>query len=230
MGDDVGMLARPLAWGLLALPVLLVPAACGGGSQDAATTTTSTIATTTTLPAMPADFDWWAPAARVALGHGWTVGACTGTTPPTSKGKALCLDNKDGRTAVVEHFRFAAPADGDLSHHATQFVADFLADRKAGCGAGYQVEAEPTIALDLRDGQAKRYGFMGGYEGAPKTERTVQWAGVRGPALVIVTISGYDPGSCIPNTGQGTLDDLGQIVPGLDALVVAAGLPPLTPP
>jgi hypothetical protein len=224
------MRTRPMAWGLLALPVLLVPAACGGGgAKEAATTTTSTIATTTTLPAMPADFNWWAPASPTALGHGWTVGPCTGRPEPTSKGKGLCLDNKDGRQAVVEHFRFAAPADGNLNAHAAQFLDDFRKDRKTGCGEGYEMEAEPLIAFDLRDGQAKRYGFIGGYSGAPKTERTVQWAGIRGPALVIVTISGYDPGSCIPNTGQATLGDLDQLVPGLNALIVAAGLPPLHP-
>ena len=221
------MRTRPLTWGLITLPVLLATVACGSGGGSAATTT-STIATTTTLPAMPADFNWWTPT-PTPIGHGWTIGPCTAGEAPASKGKALCLTSKGGHDAVVEHFRFAAPADGNLNHHAAQFVEDFRADRQAGCGEAYILEADPILALDLRDGPAKRYGFTGAYRGAPKTERTVQWAGIRGPALVIISISGYDPGSCIPNTGQGTLQDLDEIIPGLNALVLSAGLPPLNP-
>jgi hypothetical protein len=223
-----GMRFRSLVWGVLALPVLLAPAACGGGSKGDSTTT-STIATTTTLPAMPADFNWWTPAAPVALGRGWTIGVCTKTTTSTSRGKRLCLENEDGREATVEHFRFRAPADGDLNTHAAQFVQDFIEDRKKGCGEAYRVDADPIVALDLKDGPAKRYGFIGGSAGAPDTERTVQWAGIRDGVLVILTLSGYDPGSCIPNTGQGTLNDLDQVIPGLNKLVLASGLPPVQP-
>jgi hypothetical protein len=221
------MRTRGLTWGFLAVPVLVATAACGGGGGPAATTT-STIATTTTLPTMPADFNWWTPT-PTPIGHGWTIGPCAPGAAPATKGKALCLTTKSGHEAVVEHFRFAAPADSDLNSHAAQFVKDFIADRKAGCGEAYVLDADPIVALDLHDGPAKRYGFTGGYRVAPKTERTVQWAGIRGPALVIISISGYDPGSCIPNTGQGTLQDLDEVVPGLNALVLAAGLPPLTP-
>jgi hypothetical protein len=224
------MRSRSVALGLVAAVALLSSTACGGSSgKGASTSTTAAQTTTTALPAMPTSFSWWSPA-PTALGNGWTISSCDPSQQvPQSQGKVLCLNNKDGRQAVLEHFRFAAPADGNLNHHAAQFVQDFLNDRKAGCGQAYRVDAEPIDALNLPDGPARRYGFTGGAANAPNSERTVQWAGIRGPALVIVTISGYDPGSCVPSSGQGTLEDLTEIIPGLHALVLAAGLPTLTP-
>jgi hypothetical protein len=223
------MRTRAILGGLVAGGLLLASSACGSDhKEEAEASTTSTEATTTTLPTMPADFDWWAPA-PTALGHGWTLGPCTSRTPAT-KGKALCLDTKDGRKATLEHFRFRDDTNGNLNRHAASFVEDFLADRKAGCGKDYRVAADPIVSFTLPDGVAKRYGFTGGAGGSgPDTERTVQWAGTREGVLVILTISAYDPGSCVPAVDQATLADLAELLPGIDALVQAAGLPPLTP-
>jgi hypothetical protein len=203
--------------GPVVLALLLAVAACGGGDDDAETTTTAS--TTTTIPAMPADFDWWHPLGKLSLGGGWELGACEGDDP------TLCFENADGRHGIIELFRFSAPADFNLNAHASDFVSDFVDDRKAGCGASYRVVAEPIDAFDLPDGPVRRYGFAGGAEGAPNTERTIQWAGLRDGVLVIVVLTGYDPGSCVSGEGEGTLDDLADVLPRLQALIEAAGLP-----
>jgi hypothetical protein len=213
----------------LAAAALLI-AACG---DDGSTRTVTTEATTTTLPPMPADFDWWDPS-PTPIGGGWVVERCTDdllpqsvrTTIDAAKNRpVLCIDHPDGRHAIVRLFRFQAPADGDLNAHAGRFVDDFVADRKQGCGEGYRVKADPIVPEHAVDGDLRRYGFTGGATGAGTTEHTVQWAGIRGPALEIITISVYDPGSCIVPDGEGTLQDLEEVLPGFDALVQAVGMP-----
>jgi hypothetical protein len=223
------MRARSVTTGLLAAAALLCAPACGGGGSHDGGSTSTTAPSSTTTPALPGSFDWWSPQ-TTPLGRGWTIGPCAPAQQvPKSQGRVDCLNNEDGRQAVLEHYRFTAPADRDLNHHAAQFLQDFTADRKAGCGAGYRVEAEPIVPRTLPDGDVRRYGFRGGFAGAPETERTVQWAGLRGDVLVIVTLSAYDPGSCVPNSGQGSVDDLKDLVPSVDRLVQAFGLPPLNP-
>jgi hypothetical protein len=216
----------PLALAVLCLGPLV---ACGGDEDPTADATTTS--SSTTLPAMPADFDWWDPS-PTPVGRGWVLERCTedllpATARTTVKGappSLLCFDHPDGRHGIVRLFRFLAPEDGDLNAHAARFVDDFIADRKQGCGEAYVVKAEPIVALDLSDGTARRYGFTGGASGAGTTERTVQWAGIRGDALEIITISVYDPGSCIVPDGEGTLAALEEVLPGIDALVQASGL------
>jgi hypothetical protein len=220
-------------WLLALLPALLV-AACG---DDGGTKTVTTEATTTTLPAMPTDFHWWDPS-PTPIGGGWVIERCTDdllpasvrTTIATAKNRpVLCIDHADGRHAIVRLFRFQAPPDGDLNAHAGRFVDDFVADRKQGCGEGYVVKADPIVPEHAPDGDLRRYGFTGGATGAGTTEHTVQWAAIRGPALEIITMSVYDPGSCIVPDGEGTLIDLKEILPGLDALVQARGMPGAPP-
>lgn len=206
------------------LVVSLATASCGerNGDDDAIATTAES--TTTTLPAMPSDFDWWAPE-PVSLGGDWVLDACEHEVEAT----VLCYAHPDGRSGTIEHFRFPAPPSLTLNAHAARFVEDFLADRRIGCGEGYRVEAEPIEALGLPDGDARRYGFSGGSGGSATTERTVQWAGLRDGALVILTVSAYDPGSCVAPEDQGTLDALQEVLPALEALVLASGLPTVTP-
>jgi len=221
------MRARPASLALAVLVAVLGPLAACGGDDSGAATTTEGPTTTSTLPVMPADFDWWQPV-KVPLGHGWTLAACTEPDPdednPGQHGR-LCATHQGGRQAVVKFFRFDAPPDGDLNAHAARFVQDFIADRRQGCGAEYRVTAEKIEPVDAPDGAARRYGFRGGATGSPDTERTVQWAGIRGDALEIVSVSGYDPGSCVTPIGEGTLQDLTDLIPGVDELVRAAGMP-----
>lgn len=224
-------MARRTALIALALVVALPVAACGGGDDGGQASDTAP-STTTTLPPMPTDFDWWDPS-PTPIGLGWVLERCTEdllpaavrTTVAGSAPSVLCFDHPDGRHGIVRLFRFLAPEDGDLNAHAARFVDDFIADRKQGCGAAYLVKAEPIVALELPDGPARRYGFTGGATGAGTTERTVQWAGIRGEAIEIITISVYDPGSCIVPDGEGTLAALEEVLPGIDALVTASGLP-----
>jgi hypothetical protein len=223
------MRARSLTVGLLGAAALLTAACGGGGSKDGATTSTKAT-TATTTPALPATFDWWAPQ-TTQLGHGWTVGPCAPAqlVPSTPGGKVLCLNDEDGRQAVIAHFRLTPPADGQVSSFTTRFKQEIATDRKAGCGSGYRIEDEPPVPLTPPDGDARRFGFTAGFNNAPDTERTVEWAGIRGASLVVLSIVGYDPGSCLQNTGQGSLADLRQLVPAIDRLVLKFGLPPLTP-
>jgi hypothetical protein len=216
---------------LVAVPLALLAAACGSGGDDEPTDTTE--APTTTLPVMPTDFSWWDPS-PTPIGAGWVLERCTddllpatvrSTIVPDKPRPVLCFDHPDGRHGILKIFRFLAPEDGDLNAQAARFVDDFVADRRQGCGENYLVKADPIVPLELPDGTARRYGFTGGATGSPTTEHTVQWAGIRGPALVIVTISVYDPGSCIVPDGEATLDDLDEVQPGIEALISASGLP-----
>ncbi len=136
--------------GLVAFALLLGAAACGDDDDTAAPP--STTSTSTTLPTMPTDFDWWHPNQEVPLGGGWVLRECAGNDP------TLCFEHPDGRSGIVELFRFQAPPDRNLNAHAARFVDDFLADRRAGCGKEYRVEAEPIEPLELpgRPGPALR--------------------------------------------------------------------------
>lgn len=214
---------RPAALVAPALvPVLLLVAAAGcsgGDDDDGGAGSDTTERTTTTVPAMPADFDWWNPAGEVPLGDGWVLRACEGDDG------TLCFEHPEGRTGIIELFRFDAPADLNINAHAARFVEDFRNDRKLGCGAEYRVEPEAIEALELPDGPARRYGFRGGAQGSVDTERTIQWAGLRGTSLVIITLSGYDPGSCVAALDEATLEEQAAVLDAVHALVLAAGLP-----
>ena len=199
-------------------------AACGGGDDDEAadrSTTTEEPTTTTTVDTTGFDaFDWLAPQ-PIAIGNDWTIADCEGDGP------LLCLTHEDGRYAKVEYLRFVSPAGTDVDAHAQRFFEDFTTDRRQGCGEGYQMVQEPVLHLESKDGPVVRYGFSGGFGGSAGsiTERTIQWAGARGDGLVLVTLSAYDPGACISPEGEGTLDSLEEVLPGLSALVEKAGLP-----
>jgi hypothetical protein len=211
---------RLLPLGLL-LVVALAAMACGGGGDDDDEPVTTT--TTSTLPTMPADFQWWDPS-PTPLGQGWVLRRCTVEIGEEADDTKLCFDHPDGRHGIIRLYRFLAPDDGDLNAHAGRFVDDFVADRKEGCGEEYLVKAEPIVALEANGGRVVRYGFSGAFAGSPTTERTVQWAGIRGEALEIMTLSAYDPGSCVVPNGEATLDAVDEVVPGLDALITASGL------
>ena len=202
---------------LLAVAALAVVLTACGGDDDGASSD-STRRTTTTLPPMPTDFDWWNPV-EVDLGGDWVLRDCEGADT------TLCFEHPDRRGGIVELFRFDAPADFNINAHAARFVEDFRNDRRLGCGVEYRVEPEPIEALDLPDGPARRYGFHGGAQGSVDTERTIQWAGLRGTSLVIITLSGYDPGSCVAAMDEALLHDQAAVVDAIHALVLASGLP-----
>jgi hypothetical protein len=215
---------------MAALGVLAaVLAACGGGGDDdeeADTTTTEDTTTTTALDTTGfAAFSWSSPQ-PLGVGLDWTMADCEGDEPK------LCLTHPDGRHATVEHLRFQGEiAAVEISAHATKFVEEFTKDRTTGCGSGYQVIPEEPEHLFLADGPALRYGFSGG-AGGPSgsiTERTIQWGAIREGTLVLVTISGYDPGSCLSPEGEGTRDDVEELLPGIEALITAIGMPTTWP-
>lgn len=221
--------ARHPRTSLLALlaVLLLAPlaAACGGDGDD---TPTTTLAPPTTLPAMPTDFSWWDPS-PTPIGQGWVLTRCTDPHPeldrqsPGQASGVVCLEHPDGRRGLVRLYRDDTTAETDLDAYAAHVVETITTDRKQGCGKGYEVASEPVDLLKLPEGPTRRYGFTGGSTGSVTTERTVQWAGLRGTALEIITVAAFDPGSCIVPQGDATLASQLQIVPGIEALIVASG-------
>jgi hypothetical protein len=205
--------------------VLLVLGACGDdGEADGGSGEEATERTTTTLPPVPADFDWWT-FNEAPLGGDWVLEPCEGADASLCFVRLEDGEPVEGAGGFVGIFRFDVSPDFDLNAHAARFVEDFRGDRRSGCGAEYRVEAEAIEPLELPDGPARRYGFVGGAQNSADTERTVQWAGVRGTSLVIVTLSAYDPGSCVAAVGEATFEELETVLPAIERLIRTEGLP-----
>lgn len=113
-----------------------------------------------------------------------------------------------------------------LQAHVDDFLQSFRSDRRIGCGAEYVVTPEPTRFVDAPGGLLVHYGFAGSPKaGAAPTERTIQWAGLRGDNLVLISVSAYEPTSCVESGSEGTLANLEDVEPRLRQLVEANALP-----
>ena len=177
----------------------LLAAACGSDEEP-------TSATSTTSSAVPAVAVDWEKLGSHDLGSGWTLRDAEGDAP-------IVEILEDGRlVGSLEVVSFplatlpevtAARRDGGagaaLAAHASSFFTAIREDRRAGCGSDYRFRPDEPETVELLDGAAIRYGFTGGVTGAE--ERTVQWAGIRGDALVILSVPAYDPGSCLGTEG-----------------------------
>jgi hypothetical protein len=209
---------------LAGLAVAVLPA-CGGDHQAVSASTTSTVAPTAAI-------NWNAPA-PTDVGRGWSIRDCEGDAP------LVCVDRDGVPAGVLEIGRFplnslpdvvaAQQGSGDraaLDTQARVFLRDLSADRKEGCGLGYGIASAPVVHLRAADGPVVRYGFTGtGDDGSP-SERIVQYAGIRGTTLVILTANAYDVGGCLPPEGTAfTSGLLAEFEPLLEAAVKASPFP-----
>ena len=214
--------------------------ACGAGTEDNgdgghhAGGDEGPAATTPTTADEPdvVQVDWLDPALSVDLGGGYTLRHCEGAAP------VHCLTKGDDPAGLVELASYPltsldalsqARARGErvaLEAHVDDFLTSFRADRRQGCGPEYVVTPEPLRFVDAPDGLLASYGFRGGPgEGAAPTERTLQWAGLRGSNLVLVSISAFDPTSCVESGSEGTIAELHEVEARLRSLVEGNALP-----
>ena len=216
---------------LLALGLAL--SACGGDA-DGSGSDGGSAATTPTTADEPrvVRVDWLDPSLSVDLGGGYTLQHCEGAAP------VHCL-TKDGVPAgLLELASYPltsldaltkARARGErvaLEAHVDDFLTSFRADRRQGCGPEYVVTPEPVRFVDAPDGLLASYGFRGAPgDGAAPTERTLQWAGLRGSNLELVSISAFDPTSCVESGSEGTISELQEVETRLRQLVEGNPLP-----
>jgi len=176
----------------------------------------------TTVPATTG-IAWGDPTAIVEPQPGWTAHACEGDAP------LICVTGPGDETGLVEVIRFPGTAGADeeasLLILADDFVASIRADRLAGCGDDYQVEALGTSDAVVSGASGLRFGFIGRTGDGAVSERNVQHAVMEGDDVVIITAAAYAAGGCPGRDDQPSFEPeaLESFDRGLSALV--AGLP-----
>jgi hypothetical protein len=215
---------------LLVLPVLL--AGCSGSTPVAApadplppTAAPSTAAPTTAGPGP--SYDWDRPR-TVALAGGLSLGRCEGDAP------LVCVRRGGRVVGVLELLRFplsSLPALAGksgreaLDAQAAEYVGSFTRDRAQGCGSGYEVTPLPVRHLTAADGAVVSYGFTGTLASGAPSEHVVQWAGIRGKDLVLLSAAAYERTGCLPPEGDAfDVATLREAAPLLDAVVAASPL------
>ena len=221
------------------LPALVLTAACGGDGDgdrgaDRPGTTTSSSTTTAADGGEVAEVaevdDWLAGDLSVDLGGGFTLAHCEGDAP------ILCVTRGSEPKGIVELSSFPvasldlrrALSSGPraaLMAHVDDYLGSLRADRIAGCGDGYTVTPLPTTITDGPEGPVASYGFTGARRGEAISVRTAQWAAIRGEELVLLNLSGYDDGACVPAEGEGSVADTVEVERRLRPLVEANPLP-----
>lgn len=162
-------------------------------------------------------FDW-AGRAPVDLGGGWSVADAEGDGPFVE----VRLDGEV--VGFLEYLDVAV--EGTLDDHVAAFVDAIGADRANAPIAGYRFVPDRAVHLTAVDGPIVRYGFTGTLPDGSPSERTFNWAGIRGGRLVLVSAQANDPGGLFPPEGVAlTTDQLESVVDRLDRLVRASGLP-----
>ncbi|MDT7572827.1 MAG: hypothetical protein QOE05_3001 [Actinomycetota bacterium] len=129
-------------------------------------------------------------------------------------------------TAAAAALRSGGP-EAALRAHAEDFLRSLAADRKAGCGADYQLTPLPFEILRPADGPVLHYGFVAGRPGGPVLERVEHFEGLRAAdkVLVLVHASATAVAGCLDREGEFLPADLSALAPVLTALVVRNGLP-----
>lgn len=182
----------------------------------------------------PAVLNWSAPS-TVQLSGGWTIAPAEGDAPLLDvllDGRAVGqLEILRFPVATLEAVQAALEAGGSeqeaLEVHAGEYDEAIRSDRVAGCGPDYGFAADPATLLDTASGPAVRYGFAGTLADGAPSERVVQFAGLDGETLVIVSAVAYDPGGCLANEGVAfTSEELERFQPVLTDTIRVSGLPP----
>lgn len=219
-------------WVLMAV---VVTAACGGEGDGEGGGADRPAASTTTAAAGDADVaevpDWLARDLSVDLGGGFQLAHCEGDAP------VLCFSSDGEQRGIIELSSFPVSSlpeveealprgeKAALEAHVDDYVASLRADRVAGCGDGYTVTPLPVQVADGPEGSVISYGFTGARRGEAVSERTVQWAAIRGDQLVLLNLSGYDEGACVPAEGEGTVRDVVAVERWLRPVAEANPLP-----
>jgi hypothetical protein len=191
----VRTLLRRLALGA----AVVVAAACGADGDDASAPTT-----TAEVPAATIE---WTSVGTVGLGGGWSLTDAAGDA-------ALVAILRNGvEVGILELYAYPVSSldaveahldegeDAALTAHVDDFVTAMATDRAIGCDPAYEVVPTDAVHMEVGDGRAVRYGFTGAMPAGAVTERSLQWAAIRGEALVLVNVAAYDDGSCIPTDG-----------------------------
>ncbi len=181
--------------------------------------------------------DWDDPDATVAMGNGWTVHACFGDAP------LMCFDHDGSEVAAIEahpypidSFDALDPAAGDAENmeaFAAAFLAEFSADRAAGCGDDYRFEVIEPHPMQLGGRAGIAYGFVGTMPGGEPSEVQLQYATIRDDQVLLLNAQAYDDGGCLPpfEAGSFTSAQLLEIRQDLESLLTDIPLPQLpTPP
>lgn len=234
---------------LVLLTLSLVVAACSSDGSDAESTTTTaptttsaptttpeptttmppSTTTTTTPPAMA--IDWDDRATAVELPDGWTVSHCEGSAP------LLCVARNGEVVGVVERFIAdphtysgydpKADDDANLRAIAADFVDAFAADRAAGCGDGYDLEALEPETFPWGGGSGLAYGFAGTTADGSPSEYNLQYSTISHGRLIFLVAAAYDEGGCPGKDDLISFDTatLEAFEPHLEALLANSPLP-----
>lgn len=210
------------------LSILLLAAALLTGCADGAVRVAAPAAGPSTVapsPPPPPRVDWATPS-TVRLSDRFSLGDCAGDAP------LVCVTSGGRVVGALEVLRFpvaslpalAGKAGREaLTAHAAAYVASFVEDRRAGCPAGYRVTPAPArfVAPDV-----VAYGFTGTLASGAPSERQVQYAGIRGADLVVLSAPAYEAEGCLPPEGDGfDVATLDALVPLLDAVMARSPLP-----
>jgi hypothetical protein len=221
-----------LALALLAVAALV---AC---SENTDTATGDPQATTTTMAVAEPAVDGLdlAEGSEVSLGDGWTIEPCESGPP------LFCArhDGEEGAQAVIELLSVptsnypavkraldaGSPAAEALAAQATEYHDTFMADRPAGCGAGYRVDPIGPDEAAVAGQPGVMYGFDGHQDGR-HVERNVHFATIRNNTLHIVVATAIDDGTCMDDgtLAEFTTAELIELQPQITRMIAASTLP-----
>ena len=178
--------------------IALLATACTASSASTIPPTTTTTTTTpvpaTTTTSIPLTVvDWTDSSRRIPVGGGWTVFACEGDAPQ------LCVES-DG-TVIGSVWATTYPVDttdpDPLATFAEGFLADFAADRAAGCGADYGFQPIGPDDFDLGGSPGVAFGFAGTMSDGTASELVLQFAAVVDDQIVSLAAFGDADEGCL---------------------------------
>lgn len=181
-------------------------------------------------PAPRGTLAWGDPRAVVDAGDGWMLSACEGGAP------LVCVRRDGVEVGTVEALRFPVVSfhlggggQLDLDALAVDFVEGFVADRAAGCGDGYRVEALGAGPATVAGSVGLRFGFVGTTAAGESSELHLHHAVVDGDDVVIFAAGAYDEGGCPGRDELSGFDSasLRAAQPYLEAAISRFPLPPI---
>lgn len=208
---------------------LLFVAACGdeesSPSPDPSTTSTLT-------PAPAVDVDWDGRTISGPIDGPFEVGFCEGDAP------LVCFTEAGEQVGFVE--LWSSPATeldavrqvlddgGDdmeaLEALAAEFVTSFRADRAEGCGADYEVVADPPVEVPVAGRPGLRYGFRGLVDDTT-VERQIVHGVIHDGTVWLLNAAGYADDGCVPREGEFDVEGVEASADALAKLAAGSRLP-----